>query len=68
MYNMVGLLCKILEVMLCLWVVIVCGDCVLNWGVFVDVYGVVGVVGEVVFVDVEIVGCLLIFVVIMVVL
>ncbi|MFD6357806.1 NADH-quinone oxidoreductase subunit B family protein [Nocardia tengchongensis] len=38
-------------------VVIACGDCALNRGVFADAYGVVGAVGEVVAVDVEIPGC-----------
>ncbi|WP_343709113.1 oxidoreductase [Mycobacterium sp.] len=38
-------------------VVIACGDCALNRGVFRDAYGVVGAVGEVVPVDVEIPGC-----------
>ncbi len=38
-------------------VVIACGDCALNRGVFADAYGVAGAVGEVVPVDVEIPGC-----------
>lgn len=38
-------------------VVIACGDCALNRGVFADAYGVVGAVAEVVPVDVEIPGC-----------
>ena len=38
-------------------VVIACGDCALNRGVFKDAYGVVGAVGEVVPVDIEIAGC-----------
>ncbi|WP_326544721.1 oxidoreductase [Mycolicibacterium sp. ND9-15] len=37
--------------------VIACGDCALHRGVFADAYGVVGAVGEVVPVDVEIPGC-----------
>ena len=37
--------------------VIACGDCALNRGVFADAYGVVGAVAEVVPVDVEIPGC-----------
>lgn len=37
--------------------VIACGDCALNRGVFGDAYGVVGAVGEVIPVDVEIPGC-----------
>lgn len=38
-------------------VVIACGDCALNRGVFADAYGVVGAVSEVVPVDVEVPGC-----------
>ncbi|QLL09011.1 NADH-quinone oxidoreductase subunit B family protein [Mycobacterium vicinigordonae] len=38
-------------------VVIACGDCALNRGVFAEAYGVVGAVGEIVPVDVEIAGC-----------
>lgn len=38
-------------------VVIACGDCALNRGVFSDAYGVAGAVGDVVPVDVEIPGC-----------
>jgi formate hydrogenlyase subunit 7 len=38
-------------------VVIACGDCALNRGVFKDAYGVMGAVGEVVPVDVAIPGC-----------
>jgi Ni,Fe-hydrogenase III small subunit len=38
-------------------VVIACGDCALNGGVFKQAYGVVGTVSEVVPVDVEIPGC-----------
>lgn len=38
-------------------VVIACGDCALNRGVFGDAYAVAGSVGEVVPVDVEIAGC-----------
>lgn len=37
--------------------VIACGDCALNRGVFAGAYGVVGAVGDVVPVDVEIPGC-----------
>lgn len=37
--------------------VIACGDCAVNGGVFRDGYGVVGAVGEVVPVDLEIPGC-----------
>jgi formate hydrogenlyase subunit 7 len=38
-------------------VVIACGDCALNRGVFAEAYGVLGAVGEVVAVDVEVAGC-----------
>lgn len=38
-------------------VVIACGDCALNRGVFADAYGVVGAVADVVSVDVEVSGC-----------
>jgi formate hydrogenlyase subunit 7 len=38
-------------------VVIACGDCALNRGVFVGAYGVVGAVEDVVPVDLEIPGC-----------
>ncbi|MGW4356084.1 NADH-quinone oxidoreductase subunit B family protein [Nocardia sp. NPDC004582] len=38
-------------------VVIACGDCALNQGVFAGAYGVVGSVRDVVAVDVEIPGC-----------
>ena len=38
-------------------IVIACGDCALNRGVFRDAYGVAGAVGDVVPVDVEIGGC-----------
>lgn len=38
-------------------VVIACGDCAVNRGVFADAYGVAGAVGEVVDVDIEIPGC-----------
>lgn len=38
-------------------VVIACGDCALNRGVFRDAYGVAGAVAELVPVDVEIPGC-----------
>jgi formate hydrogenlyase subunit 7 len=37
--------------------VIACGDCALNRGVFRDAYGVAGAVGDIVPVDVEIPGC-----------
>ena len=37
--------------------VIACGDCALNRGVFAEAYGVIGAVNEVVPVDVEIPGC-----------
>jgi Ni,Fe-hydrogenase III small subunit len=38
-------------------VVIACGDCALNRGLLTDAYAVIGAVGEVVPVDVEIAGC-----------
>ncbi|MHA7651420.1 NADH-quinone oxidoreductase subunit B family protein [Mycobacterium sp. ML4] len=38
-------------------VVIACGDCALNRGVFSEAYGVIGAVGEVIPVDVEVPGC-----------
>jgi Ni,Fe-hydrogenase III small subunit len=38
-------------------VVIACGDCALNRGVFGGAYGVVGAVGDVVEVDVQVPGC-----------
>lgn len=38
-------------------VVLACGDCAINRGVFADAYGVVGAVADVVGVDVEIPGC-----------
>ncbi|MEO6792293.1 MAG: NADH-quinone oxidoreductase subunit B family protein [Mycobacterium sp.] len=38
-------------------VIIACGDCALGRGVFADAYGVVGAVGDIVEVDVEIPGC-----------
>lgn len=38
-------------------VVIACGDCALNGGVFADAYGVVGAVRDVIPVDIEIPGC-----------
>lgn len=38
-------------------VVVACGDCALNRGVFAEAYGVVGAVGDVVDVDVTIPGC-----------
>ncbi|QIS14537.1 NADH-quinone oxidoreductase subunit B family protein [Nocardia arthritidis] len=38
-------------------VVVACGDCALNRGVFADAYGVVGAVGDVLDVDVRIPGC-----------
>jgi Ni,Fe-hydrogenase III small subunit len=38
-------------------VVIACGDCAVNKGIFADAYGVVGKVADVVPVDVEIAGC-----------
>jgi Ni,Fe-hydrogenase III small subunit len=38
-------------------VVVACGDCAINRGVFADAYGVLGAVAAVVPVDVEIPGC-----------
>jgi Ni,Fe-hydrogenase III small subunit len=38
-------------------VVVACGDCALNQGVFAGAYGVVGAVSDVVDVDVQIAGC-----------
>lgn len=38
-------------------VVIACGDCALNRGVFTDAYGVAGAVADLVPVDIEIPGC-----------
>ncbi|HTY27669.1 MAG TPA: NADH-quinone oxidoreductase subunit B family protein [Mycobacterium sp.] len=38
-------------------VVIACGDCAINRGVFAEAYAVAGAVGEVIDVDVEIPGC-----------
>ncbi|QLY28096.1 NADH-quinone oxidoreductase subunit B family protein [Nocardia huaxiensis] len=38
-------------------VVIACGDCALNRGVFAEAYGVAGAVGEIVDVDIEVPGC-----------
>jgi Ni,Fe-hydrogenase III small subunit len=38
-------------------VVVACGDCAVNGGVFVGAHGVIGPVGDVVAVDVEIPGC-----------
>ncbi|MBP2364883.1 Ni,Fe-hydrogenase III small subunit [Pseudonocardia parietis] len=37
--------------------VVALGDCARNCGVFADAYGVVGAVGDVVPVDVEVAGC-----------
>ena len=36
---------------------IACGDCALHGGVFAEAYGVVGAVGDVVPVDIEVPGC-----------
>ncbi|MEZ0363747.1 MULTISPECIES: NADH-quinone oxidoreductase subunit B family protein [Mycobacterium] len=55
--NMAGPLRNTLEATPRPRAVIACGDCALNRGVFKDAYGVVGAVGEVVPVDVEIPGC-----------
>lgn len=56
-HNMAGPLRNTVEATPRPRVVIACGDCALNRGVFADAYGVVGAVGEVVPVDVEIPGC-----------
>jgi Ni,Fe-hydrogenase III small subunit len=56
-HNMVGPLAATIEATPLPRRVIACGDCALNRGVFGDAYGVVGAVGEVVPVDVEIPGC-----------
>jgi Ni,Fe-hydrogenase III small subunit len=56
-HNMAGPLRTTLEATPRPRVVIACGDCALNRGVFKDAYGVAGAVGEVVPVDVEIAGC-----------
>ncbi len=55
--NMVQPLRNTLEATPAPRVVIACGDCALNRGVFADAYGVVGAVEEVVPVDGEIPGC-----------
>jgi Ni,Fe-hydrogenase III small subunit len=55
--NMAGPLRNTLEATPRPRVVIACGDCALNRGVFKDAYGVTGAVGEVVPVDIEIAGC-----------
>ncbi|MEB4207601.1 oxidoreductase [Mycobacterium sp. 94-17] len=55
--NMAGPLRATLEATPRPRLVIACGDCALNRDVFTDAYGVVGAVGEVVPVDVEIPGC-----------
>ena len=56
-HNMAGPLRNTLDATPQPRVVIACGDCALNRGVFGDAYGVAGAVGEVVPVDVEIPGC-----------
>jgi Ni,Fe-hydrogenase III small subunit len=56
-HNMAGPLAATIEATPLPRRVIACGDCALNRGVFGDAYGVVGAVGEVVPVDVEIPGC-----------
>ncbi|CAM2747155.1 oxidoreductase [Mycobacterium intermedium] len=56
-HNMAGPLKNTVEATPCPRVVIACGDCALNRGVFADAYGVAGAVGELVPVDVEIPGC-----------
>lgn len=56
-HNMAGPLRNTVEATPRPRVVIACGDCALNRGVFADAYGVAGAVGELVPVDVEIPGC-----------
>ncbi len=56
-HNMAGPLLATVEATPRPRVVIACGDCALNRGVFADGYGVAGAVGELVEVDVEIPGC-----------
>lgn len=55
--NMEAPLRKTLEAVPRPRVVVACGDCAVNGGVFAGGYGVAGVVGDVVPVDVEIPGC-----------
>ncbi len=56
-HNMAGPLRTTLDATPRPRLVIACGDCALNRGVFGDAYGVVGAVGDVVPVDLEIPGC-----------
>jgi Ni,Fe-hydrogenase III small subunit len=56
-HNMAGPLLATIDATPRPRVVIACGDCALNRGVFADGYGVAGAVGELVPVDVEIPGC-----------
>jgi formate hydrogenlyase subunit 7 len=55
--NMATPLQKTLEAVPRPRVVVACGDCAVNGGVFAEAYGVVGPVGDVVTVDLEIPGC-----------
>ena len=55
--NMEGPLRNTFEAMPRPRLVIACGDCAVNGGPFTGGYGVVGPVGEVIPVDVEISGC-----------
>ena len=55
--NMAPPLRKALEAVPRPRVVVACGDCAVNGGVFAGAYGVLGAVGDVVPVDVEIPGC-----------
>ncbi len=55
--NMAEALCRTRDATPEPRVVIACGDCALNRGVFAEAYGVVGAVGDVVDVDVQIPGC-----------
>lgn len=50
-------MCKTLEAVPRPRVVVACGDCAVDGGVFVGAYGVVGRAGDVVPVDIEVPGC-----------
>lgn len=55
--NMAGPLLKTLEAVPRPRVVVACGDCAIDGGVFAGAYGVIGPAGSVVPVDIEIPGC-----------
>src|SRR5579875_63414 len=55
--NMATPLQKTLEAVPRPRVVVACGDCAVDGGVFTDAYGVIGSVGDIVPVDLEIPGC-----------